>query len=393
MLVYEPHSDDYLSWYNGNALFYKDAYTIKTDPSKRKDNAIDAWILRDANGDPCYIPWGTPPYDQYAGDSGNQDFRDNWVNYVVNKINNFPGYEGVFVDDVNLDDYSKSGISRVTCGQASGTGNNNLPVDPRTGLVMTGDDWNRYLAEFMEQIRAAVPNKLLVHNTIWYISPFTNQYLLREIQAADIIEMEQGFFDPGLTGGTGKYSWSRKMDFVELVHANRAEVIDRDEDISTDQQQEYGIANYFLLNLGDDYYDPVYRSTPDDSWSIYGANLGSAINNRYQWNGLWRRDFSNGFVLVNPPGGTTTTVNLGDTYPDLYGGQYSSVTLSQRQGKVFTTQAGTKPGDINGDGVVNIFDASILASRWGTADPDADLNGNGVVDIFDASILASNWEG
>ncbi len=52
-----------------------------------------------------------------------------------------------------------------------------------------------------------------------------------------------------------------------------------------------------------------------------------------------------------------------------------------------------KPGDINGDGVVNIFDASILASRWGTNDPDADLNGNGVVDIFDASIMASNWDG
>ncbi len=52
-----------------------------------------------------------------------------------------------------------------------------------------------------------------------------------------------------------------------------------------------------------------------------------------------------------------------------------------------------KLGDINGDGVVNIFDASILASRWGTNDPDADLNGNGVVDIFDASIMASDWEG
>ena len=52
-----------------------------------------------------------------------------------------------------------------------------------------------------------------------------------------------------------------------------------------------------------------------------------------------------------------------------------------------------KPGDINGDGVVNIFDASILASRWGTADPDADLNNDGIVDIFDASIVASNWDG
>ena len=52
-----------------------------------------------------------------------------------------------------------------------------------------------------------------------------------------------------------------------------------------------------------------------------------------------------------------------------------------------------KLGDINKDGAVNIFDASIMASRWGTNDPDADLNGNEVVDIFDASILASNWEG
>ncbi|KKK95265.1 hypothetical protein LCGC14_2674570, partial [marine sediment metagenome] len=60
---------------------------------------------------------------------------------------------------------------------------------------------------------------------------------------------------------------------------------------------------------------------------------------------------------------------------------------------VTVTNQTSKPGDINGDGKVDIFDASILASRWGTADPDADLNGNGVVDIFDASILASNWEG
>ena len=52
-----------------------------------------------------------------------------------------------------------------------------------------------------------------------------------------------------------------------------------------------------------------------------------------------------------------------------------------------------KPGDINGDGVVNIFDASILASMWGTSDPDADLNNDGIVDIFDASIIASNWDG
>ena len=53
----------------------------------------------------------------------------------------------------------------------------------------------------------------------------------------------------------------------------------------------------------------------------------------------------------------------------------------------------TKTGDLNGDGAVNIFDLSILLSRWGTADASADLNHDGTVNIFDLSELLSNWTG
>ncbi len=52
-----------------------------------------------------------------------------------------------------------------------------------------------------------------------------------------------------------------------------------------------------------------------------------------------------------------------------------------------------KPGDINGDGRVNIFDLSALLKKWGTNDKAADLNHDGQVDIFDLSILLSKWEG
>jgi hypothetical protein len=52
-----------------------------------------------------------------------------------------------------------------------------------------------------------------------------------------------------------------------------------------------------------------------------------------------------------------------------------------------------KQGDLNGDGVVNIFDLSILLSNWGTSNQNADLNNDGKVDIFDLSILLSNWDG
>jgi hypothetical protein len=54
------------------------------------------------------------------------------------------------------------------------------------------------------------------------------------------------------------------------------------------------------------------------------------------------------------------------------------------------------PGDLNGDGVVNIFDLSILLSSYGktttqAANPNADLNGDGNINVFDLSILLSNY--
>ena len=55
------------------------------------------------------------------------------------------------------------------------------------------------------------------------------------------------------------------------------------------------------------------------------------------------------------------------------------------------------PGDINGDGVVDINDAILASHAFGSAtgDPDynpaADLNSDGFVDIFDMLMLAMNF--
>jgi hypothetical protein len=50
-----------------------------------------------------------------------------------------------------------------------------------------------------------------------------------------------------------------------------------------------------------------------------------------------------------------------------------------------------KIGDLNGDGVVDVFDLSILLSEWGTQNATADLNKDGTVNVFDLSILLSHW--
>ena len=55
------------------------------------------------------------------------------------------------------------------------------------------------------------------------------------------------------------------------------------------------------------------------------------------------------------------------------------------------------PGDVNGDGTVDIYDAILLAAAFNSTpgsrnwNPNADINGDGVVDIYDAIILAAHF--
>lgn len=55
----------------------------------------------------------------------------------------------------------------------------------------------------------------------------------------------------------------------------------------------------------------------------------------------------------------------------------------------------TVPGDVNGDGVVNVTDLLLVLDAWGPcADPDdcpADLDGNGQVDVNDLLAVLAGW--
>jgi hypothetical protein len=304
-----------------NSWAYIDLYAVYTQSGVAASHPD--WILADSSGNKLYIPWGcangTCP--QYAADVSDPAFRSWWISNAATLLG--AGYKGVWIDDVNLE-------FRVS----DGNGNEVAPIDPNTGTTMTAENWRRYVAEFVEQIRAALPAYEILHNSIWYASPteYSDPYVIRQIKAADYINLERGISDPGVVGMTGKYSVGDFLGYVDVAHSYGKNVVFDELGFNGD----YGLAGYFLINNGNDALGNQ-AITPDNWWAGYNVNLGAPQGPRYVWYNLLRRDFAQGLVLLNPPKTTTVTVTLPGPMTKLDDASYvSSVTLNPGQAVVLT---------------------------------------------------------
>jgi parallel beta-helix repeat protein len=100
--------------------------------------------------------------------------------------------------------------------------------------------------------------------------------------------------------------------------------------------------------------------------------------------------YSEQFSNLPPKGNTTVTFNF---TANLAYGNYSISACDQPIKWVRVTI----PGDLNGDGTVDLTDFGILQRAWGSSpgmsnwDPRADINGDGVVDLSDFGIMQMNW--
>lgn len=326
MTVYAPYFDNKTSWY-ARGWSYRDAYAIYKG-SDTASNHPD-WILKDARGNRLYIPYacsgGTCP--QYAGDIANPAYRAAWIANVI--ADRGKGYKGVFVDDVNMN-----------FNVGNGSGDNVAPIDSNTGRPMTWTAWRNYMATFMEELRAAVPGYEIVHNSVWYAGDgrTSDPYVRRQIAAADYIDVERGIADSGLTGGNGDWSLNALLSYIDYLHSQGKGAILDASGVSSDAEREYELAGYFLISTGRDGVATA-EQTPDNWWSGYDTSLGAAHDARTTWNGLLRRDFDRGMVLLNGPGAATRTVSLPGTYRDTAGHLVTSVTLGPKSGAVLTLVA------------------------------------------------------
>jgi hypothetical protein len=340
MRLYSPFADDCvrggyrgaLNYHNAQAIYPVDVRRQKGDSRVKRRNRrrLASWILRDRRGRPLYIPFacarGRCP--QFAGDIGNRRYRARIVRQIKEVMGR--GYAGVFFDDVNWN-----------LNVSDGRGRPVAPIDPRTGVRMTPADWRRYLADFVQQVDAAVPGKELVINSVWWKpeSTLDDPDVLRGVQAADVYELERGLED--VFRGQ---SFDGLLATIDRLHGLGLGV-NLDGYLSTTRARaELEMAVYFLISTGRDSFGAEYGSCPDNRggspceepfWKGYETNLGDPLADREVRPDLMlQRRFQRGMVLVNPPGAPPREAELDGLYEDLNGQLRLRVTLDGGEGAV-----------------------------------------------------------
>jgi len=319
---YTPSFDGALGWAPPSHV-YVDLYALY--PSRKRDRRImrrhPNWVLRNAAGRRLYIPYGCDGdrCTAYAANPGSAGWRKRWIAHARRQVRK--GYAGLFIDNVNLE-------MRV----GDGAGRPATPVDPRTEAPMTIAAWRNYVAGFTERIRAELPGAEIVHNAIWFTA--RDAAAARQARAADIVELERGCSDPGLVAGDGRFGIETFLSHIDWLHSLGASVLLEPYGREA-ARREYDVACYFLISSGQDAMASAFQTDPGDWWRGWDVQLGAPLGGRYVWNDVLRRDFTNGYVLLNQPGQPSRSLPINGSFQDPVGRpRLGSLTLGGGQGSV-----------------------------------------------------------
>jgi hypothetical protein len=291
MVVFSPYFDSRVAWY-GRGWAYEDLYGIRGHRQ---------WVLRDARGRPLYLRFGCARgrCPRWAADITDPAFRAWWIREARATLAR--GYRGLWIDDVNVDRAISYGSGRPA-----------VPVGASGEL--TEARWARAVAAFTAQIRAALPDAEIVHNSVWFaartdtVAAGADASVRAQIRAADWINVERGCSDAGLTGGDGEWSLRALLAYVDRVHAEGRSVVWQPY-AAGNRGRELNLACLLLTRAGRDALDDQ-DARPSRWWAGFDADPGAPLGDRYDWEGLLRRDFTRAIVLVNDPGAPARTVTL-----------------------------------------------------------------------------------
>ena len=249
----------------------------------------------------------------------------------------------------------------------------------------------------VRRIRAETrPDFLIIGNTNDRIIPITGHYLNGGWMEADL---------PG-TEDRREQEMREARDALQWLETNLREPrinllqigSDDSEPPDSDYNQQLMRATTTMSLTHSDGYVQFSIGTGDDHYwyDFWDADLGRPLSEakaQFYENreGLYIREFTNGWAVYNHSG-EAQVITLPEEAQGVASGLVNTEhALPNLDGEMYLRVKTKNPADLNGDGIVNILDLTLVAQALGTDDLNGDVNGDGVINVFDLVFVANQF--
>jgi hypothetical protein len=271
----------------------------------------------------------------YLMDISNPSYVNDIKTDISSTLNANTQFDGVFLDDVKLS------LDATEYYQEGTTTNPTFP----SGLVT---NWQTNMNTLLSAIKTQIGSKLAIINSSPWAGGTSPNYLSRVDGLYDEAYGHANWDKASTFLSTD--SWKYHLDMMISTINNskyylaQSGVADGATEAETNKLVKYCFASFMLgvsgSGYGKHYFTPSLTYSNYYWYTDWGLNIGTPIGAYSQISGKssYRRDFTNGIVIVNPTD-SGETVSLGGNYRDENGNTLSSITLSAREGAILFTTA------------------------------------------------------
>ena len=237
------------------------------------------WFLLDAYGRRITV---TSSGDYYRMDPANEGWRNFFLTRVL-EIQNQYGWSGLFLDNV------EGSLSKF--------------YGPKPARYPDNASYQNAVAGFLQYLKVNYSQRYgrpLIGNIVARADDAVWFTYLQHLDGAMQERFAVGWDE---TDYLDVDDWEDDLAFMERTQASGKYVILIAPGNRTDlRRQTFAFASYLLMSQG----KAAFRYSTDDAyrevWQYdnYDVDLGNPLGARYRQGAYWRRDFRNGYVLVDP---------------------------------------------------------------------------------------------
>lgn len=227
--------------------------------------------------------------DYYFMDPGSQGWRDFWLQRA-SLSQEMWGWDGVFLDNVEASLAKRESLGPLPAA---------YPDDVSYQQASESFLQYLYLTYFKPQGRPLYANIVALREPEVWLRYM--QYLDGAMLEAFAVGWNEDYLSPE--------EWEEQMVMVEKTQSLGKSVILVAQGEQDDlQREQFALASYLLVNNGLASFRYAHYRDYNKTWLYdnYWLDLGKPLAPRYQQGKVWKRDFANGVVTVDPAGHTSS---------------------------------------------------------------------------------------